>query len=597
MPSPAGARDQLADVLLLAVPLAALAYLTLVGAGAAVWLAPRFPPDAQGALAPVVGAAGVAAASTLLPLGIPARPLAAVLAALGLAVTLALRTRVVRAFRASAAPAVVAVAAVVLAGAPGVARGDWRVTTLYGSTDAYHWSSQARSYGDGPAAAPTSEHPDRLTYERSKRQHWAVALPFGLLQLAWLSGSDPADVYGAFAALVFCLLPLAAYATARACLQWSVRFAILGALALVANASLLFASHFSWQQQLAGTAFAFASAGALWLALERGAGRRETVLAALLAAGALATYRLGFAPYLAGLLACTVVVGAAVCRRSGGDVGRVVRSAAGFGALFACLAAPSLDALLRGFPDFYSSGGFSTDFKRSFPEGHLAEAVGLVPRVWSVKGSWPSIAEWGWLAAATVPAVGMLIAGLVAARRAGGRRAVFLVAGSVLAIAAYCVLLLPTFASYLSFKVLAYGAPFLVLLALTPAVVGSPRMRFFVAGAFAALALPSAAVATVAAIDDSRTPGVLPTLASAAARVPPDDVIAVAIDDPWEQAWALYYLRERRVSVERPSYLLTAQGRARSAAVYRHRPVAYVLGSGARGDVVWRGGSLRLVRL
>ena len=590
-------RDLLADVFLLAIPLAALAYVTVIGAGAAVWLAPRFPPDAQAALCPVVGAAGLAVASGLLPLGIPARPLAGALALLGVAATVALRARVARALRAGALPLVVALAAVVLSGAPGLARGDWRVTSLYASTDAYHWSSQARAYLDGPAAAPTEEHPDRLTYERSRTQHWAVALPFGLLQLAWLSDADPADVYGAFAALVFCLLPLAGFAVARACLGWRSRFALAGALALVVNASLLFASHFSWQQQLAGTAFAFAGAGALWLALEPGAELRETVLAALLAAGALGTYRLGFAPYLALLLACLIVVSAALSRRSRGGLGRVGRSAAGFVVLLACLSAASLVALLKGFRDFYSSGGFSTEFKRSFPDGQVAEAVGLVPRVWAIEGSWPVAAEWAWLVVATALAVGMLVAGLQAARGAGTRRGAFLAAGAGLALAAYAVLLLPTFASYLSFKALAYGAPFLVLLALTPVALAANRMRLVVATAFAALAVPSAVVATVAAIADSQTPDTRPTLARAAASVPEEDVIAVAIDDPWEQAWALYYLRERRVSVERPSYLLTAQGRARSPAAYRHRPVAYMLSARARGQVLWRRGELRLVRL
>ena len=590
-------RAPLADVFLLAIPLAALGYVTVVGAGGAAALAGRFPPDAQAALAPVVGAAAIASASALVPLGVPARPLAAAVVLLGGAATLALRARVATALRAGGLPLVVALAALVVAAAPGLARGDWRVTTLYGSTDAYHWSSQARQYLEGPAAAPVTEHPDRLTYERAQTQHWAVALPFGLLQVAWLSGSDPADVYGAFAALVFCLLPLAAFAVARACLAWRPAVAALGALALVANASLLFASHFSWQQQLAGTAFAFAAAALLWLALERGGVGPETVVAALLVAAALATYRLGFAPFVAALVACTLVAGGAVARRAPDGLRRTARVAGGFAVALGVLAAPSLVGLFRGLPDFYASGGFSTDFKRTFPDGQVAEAVGLVPRVWGVKGSWPAAAEWLWLAAATGVAVILLVTGYRLARADRDSRMLFLLAGAALAISAYFVLLLPAFASYLSFKVLAYGAPFLVLLALTPVAFGGSRTRLAAGAAFAALALPAAALATAAAIADSRTPGPLRTLTSAAARVPPDGVIAVAIEDPWEQAWALYYLRERRVSVERPSFLLTGQGSGRSPRDYRHRPVSHMLGSDARGEIVWRSGRLRLVRL
>jgi hypothetical protein len=80
-------------------------------------------------------------------------------------------------------------------------------------------------------------------------------------------------------------------------------------------------------------------------------------------------------------------------------------------------------------------------------------------------------------------------------------------------------------------------------------------------------------------------------------ELPRAAVVAVDVDDPWDQAWALYYLRDRRVSVERPSYLLTAQGPARAAAVYRRRPVDYVLGPPAAEPVVWRSAGLTLIRV
>ena len=54
-------------------------------------------------------------------------------------------------------------------------------------------------------------------------------------------------------------------------------------------------------------------------------------------------------------------------------------------------------------------------------------------------------------------------------------------------------------------------------------------------------------------------------------------MISVEVEDPWEQAWALYYLRGFRVSVEHPSYLLTAQGSSLDASAFRHRPVDLVL--------------------
>lgn len=552
-------------ITLLAVPVGALAFLTVVGAGAAVALAPRFPPDAQAALAPVAGAALIAVASVLLPFGTPVRPLAVAVALLGLALTVRYARR---GWRSAALPLLVAVGAVAIAGAPALARGDWEATSLYGSTDAYHWASQARAYLDGPADPPVAEHPDRLTYERSKTQHWAVALPFGLLQVAWLSGSEPPEVYGAFSALLFCLLPLATYACARGCLEWRPAQAAAAALALALNAALLFASHFSWQQQVAGTAFAFAAAATLRLALEPGAHRRELLLPALLTAAALATYRLGFAPYLAALLAAVVVAFAWVSR----DRARVARAAAAFAGLAALVAAPSLAALTRGLPEFVSSGGFSTAFKRAFPDGQPAEGLGLVPRVWALKEDWPAAAELSWLAVATVAAVVLLVAGWRAARRSP--RPDLLAAGLVLSLGGWLLLLLPVFSSYLSYKVLSYGAPFLVLAALAG---GRAAMA-----AVGCLAAPAAVAATIAAVDSARTPPEVE-----ARPLPAEAVVAVEVEDPWEQAWALYYLREQTLSVAHPSFILTAQGRTRAPEAYRNGPVTYRL--------VARGDELRLV--
>jgi hypothetical protein len=583
------------DIALLAVPLCGLVFLALVGAGVTVGLAGRLPAAAQAALAPVTGAALVAVASVLLPLGLPARALAAAVAALGLTVTVLCRRRVTRAVRASAWPALVAAVAILLAGLPGLARSNWQAATMYGSTDAYHWASQARAYLDGPAASPIAEHPDRLTYERSRGQHWAVALPFGLLQVAWATDSDPPEVYGAFAALVFSLLPLTAFALALAVLAWRVRLAAAAGLALACNASLLFASHFSWQQQLAGTALALAAAALLRMALEPDAGHGEALLAALLAAAALATYRMGFAPYLAALLVSVVVAYGVARRSSPADLRTAGRTVALFLASALLLGSPSLVALARGLPDFVSSGGFSTAFKRAFPAGQPAEALGLVPRVWSLEEGWPAVARLTWLAVASALGALLLVLGARALRRAPAIRADFLAAGVTLVLIGFAVLRLPSFTTYLSFKLLAYGAPFLVLLALTPLALTRGRTQLVAAGAAATLLVASAGVATLTASGASSTSTSLSAVP--VAELPPNAVVEVTVDDPWEQAWALYYLRDRRVSVERPSFLLTGQGQSRAANTYRRRPVDYVLGPGSAQPVVWRGDGLALTRV
>ena len=557
------------DLGLLLLPLAALLVVTLVGGGFVALLAPGLPADAAAALAPLAGAAWIAAVSTLLPLGVPAKPLALVALGAGLVVSVALRRQVVSMLRAGAVPAALAIGAVVLAGAPSLARGDWKVTSLYESTDAYHWVSQGRAYFDGPAPEPVSEHPDRLTYERSRTQHWAVAVPFGAGLVGWLSRSDVADTYGALAAALFAFLTLATYAAARAALGWRRALAAAAGAALALNASLLFASHFSWQQQVVGSALAFSSAVLLWLGLRGEAPRRTLVLAGLLTAGAIGTYRLGFAPFLAALLATVVVT----CAWQARDARTVARRAGAFLAAAVVLAAPSLLALARGLPGFIDSGAFSTTFKKEFAGGQPGEALGLVPHVWAVEAGWPDWLRLAWLVVASALTAALLVAGVRRGR--AGRSADFVLAGTALVAVGYALLLLPRFAPYLSYKLLAYGAPFLVLLALTPLAQGSGRATRAAAAAAAVLLVGSSAVATVAADRAARTPD---RLADAAAlrALPADAVVTVSTDDPWRQAWELYDLRDLRVSVERPTYLLTEQGVERRLD-YRHRPASYAI--------------------
>ena len=553
----------MADVGLLLLPLAALALVAIAGCGIVALLAPDLPAGAAAALAPLAGAAWLAVASTLLPLGVPAKPLAAAAVGAGVALAVAVRSRIRRIARVGAVPAALALGAVALAGAPSVARGDWRVTSLYESTDAYHWVSQGRAYFEGPAPAPVSEHPDRLTYERSRTQHWAVAVPFGAGLMGWLSRSDVADTYGALAAALFALLPLAAYAAARAVLGWRRQLAAAAGAALALNASLLFASHFSWQQQVVGTALAFAAAALLWLGLRGEAAGRVLLLAGLLAAGAIGTYRLGFAPFLAALLATVAVA----CLWRSDDRRGVARRTAVFAGAAAVLGAPSLVALVRGLPGFIDSGAFSTQFKEGFAGGQPGEAFGLVPHVWAIEDGWPDPLRIGWLIAASALTAGLLAAGARRSRPSG-----FVLAGTALVAAGYALLLLPRFAPYLSYKLLAYGAPFLVLLALTPLAERAGRAVRGAAAAAAVLLVASSAVANVAAGRDARA---APRL-EAFGGLPADAIVSVSTDDPWRQAWEIYDLRDPSVSVEHPTYLLTEQG-VEHRLDYRNRPISHAV--------------------
>jgi hypothetical protein len=170
------------------------------------------------------------------------------------------------------------------------------------------------------------------------------------------------------------------------------------------------------------------------------------------------------------------------------------------------------------------------------------------------------------------------------------------VAGCVLALAGYAVLLLPRFSSYLSFKILAYGAPFLVLLAVGAVAHISRRARLVAYAVMAVFLVPSATVATVRAVWDARTRGSVAGVEAVAAELPRDAIVSVALDDAWEQGWAIYYLRDQPLSIDEASYLLTGQGIARPRAAYRHGPVSYRFGRLPGGDAVWRDGELALVR-
>jgi hypothetical protein len=266
-------------------------------------------------------------------------------------------------------------------------------------------------------------------------------------------------------------------------------------------------------------------------------------------------------------------------------------------AAFACLGALSLAALGRGLPGFISSGGFSTAFKRGFPSGQPAEALGFVPRVWALEEGWPSAGRLAWLALASLLTLALLLGGAAVVRRVRLPRGDFLAAGVALTVGGYVLLLMPPFSSYLSFKLLSYGAAFLVLLVLSPFALARGRMRAWLGAAAAALLVASASLATVAASRSSETAGIISSVGAAASRIPSGAVIRVAVDDPWQQAWALYYLRDHAVSVPRPSFLLTAQGLSLPAGYYRHGTPVYVLGNGQAGVALWRDGNLALERL
>jgi hypothetical protein len=564
-------------------PVAVFGLLTVAGFGLAAILGRSFEPDVQAALAPLLGISVFAIASVFLAAGVPAVPLALATLTGASLLTLAARRRVWVALRASRRPFAVALVALVLAGMPSLVSRDWTAKSYLGNTDSYFWVSQARSFYDSPPSAPSSTFPDRLAYERVEKQHWALALPFVAGELAWVSGSDPADVYGVLAAVLAAMIPLAAFFCARACLEWGPGRATAAGLALSVNASLLFASYFSWQQQLLGTALAFACLTAFRLALDPPGSRRLEILAAFFAAAALASYRMALAPYLAAMIA--VVFVAYLVSHDGSARQRALRAALTFVGLFVVLGAGSLLALGLGLRKFLSLG-VNTSFKDSFPSGQLPEALGFVPTLFGSGFLWGVVA--------TAAAVPLFALPLVRLRRWRTPRFDFLFGSTLVLVAAYFVLLRgPGFPPYMSYKLLAYGVPFFTLVVFSARwlLVPSPARTAAVVG-LTFLLVTSSAIAVASGARKSRSAADLAGLERVAPRLE-HRMVSVRLTNAWDQAWATYYLRDVPLSVEKPSFVLVAVGMRRSPEIYRHSGASYFLGEGTGGSI-WNGAGVAL---
>ena len=218
----------------------------------------------------------------------------------------------------------------------------------------------------------------------------------------------------------------------------------------------------------------------------------------------------------------------------------------------------------------------STPHKEAFPHGQIAEALGLVPRLWALEAGWPSAGTILWLVAGSLLAAALLGAGAIAARRQRIPRGDFLAAGAGLTLGGYAFFLLPVFTPYLTYKVLAYGAPFLVLLALSPLALRrrQARRRGHRRRGRASWCRPRSWRRPRRATTSGRRSG--------SRRCPrrgcrPARWCRSRSRIRGTRRGPLYYLRDHRLSVERPSFILTGEGKARDPAQYRHRPIDYVL--------------------
>ena len=538
-------------MLLLWLPLAALSLLLLVGAGVTSVLARRFPADAQVALAAPVGAAVLACTSPALHLGLSTAEVSlSVLVVFG-TLTVASARRVLRALSHLAVPAAVALVALAVTAAPWVARGDWDAAGI-ATTDPYLWVSEAKALLDGPPPSPAADYPDRLASERIDALDWPVGLPLGVAQIATLAGLDPANAYGAWAVVLAVLLVLAVYAAARACLEWSRRHAVIAALAFSLNALVLYSTFNGWQAQIALTLFGTLALVTYRLALDREASRLEVILPGVFIAAAAAVYGVLVGPFL--LMLVAVVAGYAVSHRPVQYRGLVSTSVAVAAAAVVAGLVPLLRSARQLLNMSSAADGTAWD---TYAHGLPVEAIGLVPRIGTTFRP-----PFAWTALATIAGVAVLVFALASLRSVAHRRRDVLLSaggGAVLVVAA---LNAPGPSPYVSLKFAAYAAPMITLLALAGVIgrTGFPRIRVAAFGAAAFCFVASTAIVYEQARSHSMTLEPLQGVAASGETLPADARVGIALRDPWAQAWAVYFLRDRKVTVVAPTIYLTGFG-------------------------------------
>ena len=610
----------------IAQPFIALAVMWIVGLGPASVLARRLPRDAQVALAAPLTAALLSCASALVYLDVPVRPVVgAVLAAL-FVWTLVCAGRIPRNVRDYLGPALVAVVALLLAALPFLREGDWGVST-YGNMDPYLWVSQANSLLEGPPAVDASAHPDRIPYELVTEGHWATGLPFGVAAIAWLSRSDPADIYGAYAVVLPALLALAVFFCARGGLRWRSRYAAVAGAVVGANGYLLFGTFIGWQAQAALTTFGLLSAFVLWNALDRDALARERVLAAVFAVAGIATY--GWTYMSFGGLLVAGVAGYLLGHRERGDWRRVAATVAGFALAVAAIGGIAVVQAARAL--LGAGAEWTTEVAKwwkFFDPALPSDALGFIPRTGLIKQTLPELGlvpvslaavavavlvgaglvnreflgrrrglvvlaavlvlsgtalavsidimrgalvmpievtprGWSFLAAAVAALV--VASGLVAARSFENRRGDILIAGTAFFFAALVFMRVTGMWPMYSVRLMGYAVPVFTLLALAPLAAQRARsrsplrraVRVVPLAAGAALLAIGSWTASIQASNDLRTTDVAEEIARAALAAAPRETIEVDVEDGWNQAWIAYYLRDREISLIRPSIYFT----------------------------------------
>jgi hypothetical protein len=445
----------------------------------------------------------------------------------------------------------VALVAMLAASVPAFAHGGGMPAT-WGNADPYLWVSQAKSMLNGPPPAPATRFPDRVAYDHLSHDGWAPGLPALTALAAVVAREDPVEVFGAVAALLYALTPLVTFAIARLALAWSPRLSLVAAAAVALSPYRLFATYYGWQPQVAGIACLLAAVLLFRVALAGGAERRgQTLLAALLGAGALGIYRLPFLPYL--VFATGLVLGGyVVARRRRGSLRAVGRQAALFAGAAAALALPSLVSFAGHAGSFWrgeDDAAAWTDYVRGLP----SDALGLLPRAPNLTRQ-PSDALK--LLALSLSLL-MLASGLRALRRRTAGHRDLVAALCVGSLAALLVAQLPVFTPYFSIKLDAYGTVPMILTALAP-LEGRrlPPRKLAIGGLLTLLSL----VVVTSSGRSTLSAAASASQSAHVAALPVTKAVTIDVRDSWQQMWALYFTRDHPALVPHPSDYLTTLG-------------------------------------
>jgi hypothetical protein len=581
----------------LLLPVGAIVLLWAAGLGAADLLASRMPPDARAAIAAPLAAAILACMSPLALLHVHPGILAcSVLVAL-MTLSVARKASVLEAARMATWPLAIGLFALAISAAPALRHGTW-VATSFGNADPYVWTSQAKSLGEGPPPRPAASFPDRVSYDLLTNDHWPTGLPVALGAVADLGRLDPAEAYEAFAAVIAALVALAVFAGARGSLSWDARLSALAGVVVGANGLILLSTYFGWQAQLLLTVFGTLGVLTIPVCMDRRARAREAALPALFMAGGIATYGWVFATFVA--VGCAVGT-ACWLQNPRSSVGRrriAIRLGAVGGLTLAFGLVPTIQAVWS-----YATGGsrFDASVLRSWSQydwGYPSDALGLVVRVGAQRS--PGA---GWTAFAVALASIFLGIGCVRVRSPRNPRGYVLASAAAVLVAELAVLALAHASPYTSLKLMGYSAPLLTLLALSTFVRRAPsgarpggaaalvHVTGVLLSTTAAAAFAITTVFTVAyAVKWVRPATVVGGVVAAAERLPRGQGIRIDYRDAWRQSWLVYYLRDRRLAVSRPSVYLTGFSGARGPDRRSFAsPASYALAPRHRGGAVWRG--------